>query len=437
MDKKALSLPILISLVVGNMVGTGIYMLPASLAQYGTIALLAWVLTAAGALLLAITFVNLNKRFPKTGGPYAFCKAAFGRIGGFIVAYVYWSSNMISIAGIAVASIGYLGFIWPALNAGSTAYHPLLVLVAELAIVWLFTLVNIFGIHGAGIVQLFLTIMKMLPLLAVSLIGLAYIHPANFSHAASGNISYFAALSSAATLTFWAFIGLETATIPAENTLGPKDISRATIYGVIISSLIYFLSTFVLMGMIPMEHLKNSQFPFAEAGTLLFGSGAATVIALFALISGLGTLNASILVQGEIVFAAARDHLFPHRFAKLSRHDAPVAGQLLSSSLVSVFLMLTIAPTLLKQFNTLALLAGLLTLVIYLATTLAEIKFTLDKKIAFTKLFYGKAFVIAILASGYCLWMISSFDSSMIVVSAVIILLCIPIYKFTLKKLPA
>lgn len=117
MDKKALNLPILISLVVGNMIGTGIYVLPASLAEYGTLSLLAWLYTSLGAIFLALTFANLSKRFPKTGGPYVYCKQAYGKLAGFIVAYTYWVSNLVSIAGIAVASVGYLGFITPVLNA--------------------------------------------------------------------------------------------------------------------------------------------------------------------------------------------------------------------------------------------------------------------------------------------------------------------------------
>src|SRR3990167_2206722 len=176
MDRKALSLPILFSLVIGNMIGTGIYVLPASLAKYGSISLLAWVFTSIGAIFFALTLAALNKRYPKTGGLYVFCREAYGRMVGFIIAYLYWMANLVSIAGIAVASIGYFGFLTPALNANMPGYSPYLALAAELGIVWLFTVINLIGIHTAGVVQLVLTIIKVIPLLLIAIIGLGYIH---------------------------------------------------------------------------------------------------------------------------------------------------------------------------------------------------------------------------------------------------------------------
>lgn len=336
MDKKALSLPILISLVIGNMVGTGIYVLPASLAEYGSLSLLSWVYTSLGAIFLAITFAKLNKRFPKTGGPYVYCKEAFGKLTGFIIAYTYWVSYLVSIAGIAVASVGYLGFILPALNSNTPSYNQYTALIVELGVVWLFTGINLIGIHTAGLVQIFLTFIKLTPLILVSLIGLGSIHLENLTHFTTGNESTIAAFSSAAALTFWAFIGLESATVPAENTQGSRDIYKATVFGTLATSIIYIISTFVIMGMIPSAELQSSQFPFAQAGTILFGSQSAVIIALCAFISGLGALNVCVLIQGQIVFAAARDHLFPKAFAKLSKRDVPVAGQFLSSTIVSL-----------------------------------------------------------------------------------------------------
>lgn len=434
MDRKALSLPILISLVVGNMIGTGIYVLPASLAEYGTISLISWIYTSVGAIFLALTLASLNKRFPKTGGPYVYCKEAYGRLAGFIVAYTYWISNMVSIAGIAVASVGYLGFITPSLNANTSSYDQYIALGCELGIVWLFSIINMIGIHTAGVVQLFLTVIKITPLIIVSLVGLGSIHLANLTQFTPGNESTFTAISSAAAMTFWAFIGLESATVPAENTKGPKDIYKATVYGTMATSFIYILSSFVLMGMIPTTELKSSQFPFAQAGTMLFGSHAAVLIALCAFISGLGALNVCTLIQGQIVFAAARDHMFPRLFAKLSRHDVPIPGQLLSTSLVTLFLILSAEPTLLKQFNNIALLAALLTLLTYFATTMSELKFIIQSHAFKIKSLFTKHMLITLLAAGYSIWMILSFNTKIISIGIMLILLCIPIYFFTVRK---
>lgn len=436
MDKKALSLPILTSLVVGNMIGTGIYMLPASLAAFGSNALIAWVFTSIGALFLALAFAHLNKRYPKTGGPIIYAKQAYGRLIGFIVAYTYWIANLVSIAGIAVAATGYLGFIFPVFNSNTAEYNQFATLGLELGLVWLFTLINIIGVHAAGLVQLILTIAKVIPLVVISLIGLFFIHPEYFSFSGGTLSSNFNAISSAAALTFWSFIGLESATVPAENTKGPKDIYKATVYGTLITGIVYILSTFVLMGMIPTSDLGSSQFPFANAGTLLFGTHAAMFITLCAVLSGLGTLNGCILLQGQIVFAAAREHYFPKRFTKLTKHDVPYAGQILSSALISVLLITTINPTLLKQFNSIALLAALLTLITYFICALAEIKFSFTEKRQRRYALLTRSMLIAILASVYAVWMISSFSKETLIAGLAIFGLAVPIYFAAFKKAP-
>lgn len=433
MDKKALNLPILTSLVVGNMIGTGIYVLPASLAEYGSAAFLAWFYTSIGAMLLALTFSYLNKRFPQTGGPYVYCREAYGTMTGFIMAYVYWISYLVATAGVAVSSIGYLGFIFPSLDANTSAYHPYIALLCELAIVWLFTWINIIGIHAAGVMQIILTVIKVIPLIVITLIGFTHIDLNNFTSLATTSGHQLSAIGSAAALTFWAFIGLESATVPAENTEGPRDIYKATIYGTLLTSIIYIACTFVLMGMLPSSQLQQSQFPFAEAGTLLFGNGAAFIITICAVISGLGTLNACILVEGQVLFAAARDRLFPHQFAKLSKKDAPVASQLLSSTIVSFFLVFTVEPTLLKQFNNIALLAGLLTFIVYLACTLAELKFIIKNKLSINRLIWHRSTWITILASIYSGWMISNFDIDMLLLGMIILILSIPIYFLSMR----
>lgn len=434
MNKKALNLPILVSMVIGNMIGTGIYLLPASLAQFGSISLLAWVYTSLGALLLALTFSFLNKRYPKTGGPYVYCRNAFGKPVGFVVAYTYWISNLVSIAGIAVASIGYLGMLLPTFDANNAQYSAGLVLATEIGAVWFFTLVNLIGLHTAGVLQLILTLIKLLPLVFVIAFGLSHIEWQNLSTITLHHQSNFTALGSAAALTFWAFIGLESATIPAENTESSRDVFKATVYGTLATACIYLLSTFVLMGMIPTDQLARSQFPFAQAGALLFGSQAAWLIALCAVISGLGALNVCVLIQGQIVFAAARDHLFPRVFARLSKHDVPIAAQLLSSCLTTLLLVLTANASLLKQFNYIALLAGVLTLLTYLMTTLAEIKLIYldDKK--WHRLLTSKSFLIAILACAYSTWMLTNFDTQLLFVCVAILLCCVPIYFFTVRK---
>ena len=167
-----------------------------------------------------MTLTSLNKRFPKTGGLYIFCREAYGSLAGSLVAYLYWVSNLVSIAGIAVASISYLGYFNPALDSHSLHYNHFITLLVELGTVWLFTTINIIGIHTAGIIQLVLTIVKIVPLLVIALLGLQYVSLDNFNTASSlepFNVSSLSLIGSAAALTFWAYIGIESATIPAEE----------------------------------------------------------------------------------------------------------------------------------------------------------------------------------------------------------------------------
>jgi APA family basic amino acid/polyamine antiporter len=333
---------------------------------------------------------------------------------------------LVAIAALSVASVGYLGFLSPAFDSNSASYNHLGTLAVEIGFVWLFTLINLIGVHTAGVVQLLLTIIKISPLIVITLIGFGSIHFDNLTQFTVGGKSSFSAFNSAAAITFWAFLGLEAATVPAENTQGPRDIFKATVFGTTVASIIYITSTFVLMGMFPLDQLTHTQFPFADAASKLFGVNVGAIMASCAVISGLGALNGCILVQGQIVFAAARDSLFPHHFAKLSKHDVPIAGQLFSGLVISLFLILTIDPVLLKHFNSTAMFASLLTLIVYFVSMLAEIKFARKT--------FSTTLVVALIAAAYAIWMISSFEKSQLISALVLFILAVPIYIFIVRK---
>lgn len=428
MDRNALSLPILLSLVVGNMIGTGIYTLPAALAQYGSYSFIAWVVTSLGAIFFALTLTSLNKRYPETGGLYIFCRHAYGRMVGSVVGYLYLLGNTVAIAGLTVGLIPYVGFIWPQFSAKSALYNQHSTLVLELGIVWLFTLINIIGLHAAGMVQVILTITKLLPLLLISLLGFGYVHVSNLTAPSISSLPAFTAVSNAAMLTFWSYIGIESAVIPAESTHGSRDVYRATIYGTVVTSLIYMVSTFVLLGMFSAQALQSAPYPFASAGELIFGPKSAFFIALCAVVSGLGALNVTILIQGQIIFAAARDQIFPKRLARLSKHDVPIAALVLSSILVSVLLAFTISPKILEQFDNIILLSSLFTLMAYLASAASEIKFLYRDNGWSMSLLNRREIWFAFIATSYCVWMISSFSRLFLLIGASCAILFAVIY---------
>ena len=163
--KKKIGLWICIALVIGNMIGSGIFLLPSSLAVYGGVSMLGWLATTVGALMTALVFVRLSRKFPKQGGPYRYAYDQFGSFAGFCVAWSYWVSIWCGNAAIAVAAVTYLGFFWPELQQS-----PLLSVMVTLSFVWLITLLNLKGVRQAGIFQLITTILKFIPLAIIALI---------------------------------------------------------------------------------------------------------------------------------------------------------------------------------------------------------------------------------------------------------------------------
>ena len=192
------------ALVVGNMIGSGIFLLPSSLAAFGPISLVGWIVTAGGAIALALIFGRLATTTPKTGGPYAYAREGFGDFAGFLIAWGYWIALWSGNAAVAVAFAGYMSFLVPIVGESQIAG-----LVAALGPIWLLTWMNIRGVQEAGIIQLVTTVMKLVPILALIVFGVAYIDTANFTPVNVSGQSAISAISACAALTLWAFIGLE------------------------------------------------------------------------------------------------------------------------------------------------------------------------------------------------------------------------------------
>jgi APA family basic amino acid/polyamine antiporter len=432
--KKGLGLWMLTALVAGNMIGSGIFLLPASLANYGSISMLSWIFTSVGALLLALVFAKLSSIIPRTGGPYAYCREAYGDFVGFQMAYNYWIALWVGNAAIAVAFTGYLGVFWHALNN-----NPLLSFFVSAGTVWLMTLINIIGVRQAGMVQLITTILKLLPLVLIATVGLFFIHPHNLMDFNISGKSNFSALTGAATLTLWAFVGLESATVPAGNVQdASRVIPRATILGTSITALVYILSSLAIMGIIPAVELAHSNAPYAHAAQVIFGPVGGFLVAAGAVISCFGALNGWTLLQGQVPMAAARDGLFPQTFAKESKNGTPVFGLVFTSMLVTLLLLLTLSSNLVKQFTFIILLATLSSLIPYLFTTMAElIIFFRDRERFNGKRFIGSC-IIAIFAGIYAFWTIAGSGEDTVFYGTLLFFTSVPIYvwmKFSKKTL--
>jgi basic amino acid/polyamine antiporter, APA family len=431
---QKLSFLMLVALVVGNMVGAGIYLLPASLAPYGSMAIFAWCLTAVGALVLALMFANLSRTLVKTGGPYAYCRAGFGDFVGFLVAYNYWIAVWVGNAAVVVSLVSYLGTFFPVLDEHTLNYNAWVSFTVKIAFVWGVTLLNSFGVRRAGEFQLFTLLLKLLPLCAIIIFGIWLIDGHQVFHTAplSGKISPISALTSAATLTLWAFIGLESATIPAESAEDVRDISKATIWGTLIAALLYLLTTIVVMGIISPVHLQTASAPFSDVAALIFGSKFAFIIGISAVFSCLGSLNGWILMQGQVPMAAARDNLFPSIFKKENRYGAPIYGLVISSCFVTLILLLTTRQSLIAQFTFITLLATFAFLIPYFLTAMADLVLLKKNPENLDKKRLRKAVLIAVLSGVYAFWMLVGAGKETVFYGVLLFLSSVPVYVLML-----
>ncbi|MBS0358231.1 MAG: amino acid permease [Proteobacteria bacterium] len=408
------------------MIGSGIFLLPASLAAFGSISILGWIFTATGALFLALLFARLSNIMPKVGGPYAYCREAFGDFIGFQVAYNYWIALWVGNAAIVVAFVGYLGVFLPHLN-----HNPWRTFSVCVITVWILTIVNILGIRKAGVLQLVTTILKLLPLVALATYGLFFIHPENLSHFNVSGESNFTALTSVAAMTLWAFIGMESATVPAEDVENPtRNIPLATIVGTSVTALVYIFSTIAIMGIIPLQELAHSTAPYADAASVLFGPIGRNIIALGAAISCFGALNGWTLLQGQVPMAAARDGLFPESFARKTKVGTPITALIVSATLITLLLFLTVNSSLVKQFTFIILLATLSTLIPYLFSAMAQIIIFMKNREAFKLGVFIKSMIISIVAFIYSYWAVIGSGEKIVYYGTLLFFSAIPIYAW-------
>jgi APA family basic amino acid/polyamine antiporter len=422
--KKELGFWMTTALVVGNMVGSGVFLLPASLAIYGGISIFGWIFTTIGAILLAFVFSQLSRMVPGTGGPYIYTRRGFGDFAGFIVAWGYWISIQAGNAAIAVAMVGYLTVFWPIISN-----NPLLAALIALSGIWLLTLVNIRGVRSAGYMQLLTTVIKLLPLVAIAIFGFLYFDGGNFRPFNVSGQSNFSAITATAALTLWAFCGLESATVPAENVKDPeRTIPRATILGTLISSSVYIFGTIAVMGIIKPLALAKSTAPFSDAANLIWGSWTGYAVAIGAAVSCFGALNGWILLQGQIPLAAAKDNLFPKIFRRLSKRGTPASGLIISSTFITLLIFMNYTRTLVELFTFIILLAVLTALLPYIFSTMAELMILIKDHRQFRRRTIIRSSIISVLAFLYSLWAIAGSGRDTVYWGFILVLAGLPVY---------
>jgi len=423
------------ALVLGNIIGTAVFMLPVALAPYGLNSVPAWLFTAAGAMMLAYVFARLARDLPESGGPFAYTRAAFGPFAGFVVAWGYWISIWVGNAAISTGSVAYMGAVVPELTATPQASA-----FAAVALIWLFTAINLLGVRSMGTVQVVTSALKLVLLVAVIGLGALLLlrDPAPISTAMSATHFEFTAITAAATLTLWAMLGLESATVPADKVENPeRNIPRATLLGTGLAALISLLACGIVQVLIPAEELAQSTAPFAEVIRVLLGDGAAIALAVFATISGLGALNGWTMLQAELPAAMAKSGVFPPVFASVSSRNVPVFGLVFTSTLASALVLANSSRTLASLYTFMILISTSATLVLYLAVALAAIRLQRAGRVRPTAAGAGLLLACGTLGALYSIWTLVGAGGEAFAWCLALLAAGVPVYWWQRRQLGA
>ncbi|WP_462265936.1 amino acid permease [Mucilaginibacter sp.] len=423
-SQKKLGLWTSTSLVVGNMIGAGVFLMPAALASFGSISLLGWLFSAIGAFFLARVFGNLSRLLPQvTGGPYAYTRSGFGDFAGFLVAWSYAIALSCANAAIVISWVSALSVFFPVL-----ATHTVAAAGTGLVTIWLLTWINTRGVVVSGRLQLATTILKILPLIIVGIGGLFFIRAENFHPFNSSGTSVFGAITTTAAFTVFALVGIESASVPAGNVSNPeRTIPRATLLGLLIAVLVYFTGSISIMGMIPATQLRHSLTPYADAAQQLFGPQARYWVSGGIAIAAFGALNGWILVQGQVLYAIAKDRLFPALFARENNKQVPYMGMIINSILVSLFMLINYTKGLVDQFKLLMSLAVFMVFIPYLFSSMAYLMVRLKHRERITGNVTG-AILLALLAFAFSLWAIAGTGEKAVYSGFIGLMASVPVY---------
>jgi arginine:agmatine antiporter len=407
--------------VTGNMVGSGLFLLPATLGTLGGISIFTWLLATAGALLIATVFARLGVLAPWAGGPYAYARAMLGRYVGFQTNYVYWISCWVGNVGIALAVTGYAAELLPWLKG------PLPSAFATAAVVWLMVGANIWGPRIVGGVEATAMFIGLAPVLLLGVVGWAWFDPQIFWD--SWNVSgkpAIEAVPASLILVFWAFTGLESAAVASEVIENPRrNLPIAVLSGVAIAAVIYTASCTVLMGIVPAKELAESSAPFALVAGRTLGPAAATIIAFTTMLKAAGTHGGWTLVSAATAKAAAEDGSFPALFARTDRRGVPVRSFVIHGLLMTVAVFATISPTIGQQFSKLIDVSVLYSLTAYLYSSIS-----LCLMRPLSEPGAKRDWAVAILAGLFSIWVIVASDPQLLIIGVAILLTSIPLYPF-------
>ena len=428
---KGLGLTSATTLVVGSIIGTGVFTMPAVMAGAGTVSILTLAVISVCAVLLGVMFGQLTRRIPTSdGGLYAYARHEFGDFAGFVTAWCYWITCWAGNAAIVSSWVLYVESLFGIENP-STGTNLLIAMTG----LWVPALVNLGGLRGMAWFQNVTVVLKYVPLLLVGVLGWFFVQSANFPAFNASGGSLFDAVSIAAGVALFSFIGVECAAIAAGRVSNPRvNVGRASVLGTAASAFLYIAVTAAVMGLVPHDALVTDGAPFVAAFQTMFGSAAwvGKTVALVAVVSGIGALNGWTMVTAEMPFVAAREGLFPRQFAWTNRREAPWFGIVVSTIVASVLMAYSYAGGTvgLKVFNYLVALSVVTVAIPYFMSATAQLAYLVSRRRKVQGARLARDVAISVTSLLFSLWVTASSGYQAVYQAILMLLVGLPVYAF-------
>ncbi len=426
---RKLGLPSATALVIGSIIGTGVFTMPAVMAGAGTSSILTLVAISAGAILLGLMFGQLTKRVPNNeGGLYAYARHEFGDFAGYLTAWCYWIACWAGNAAIVSSWVLYVESLFGIGNPSAWVNWGI-----ALTGLWIPAAINLVGVRQMAIFQNITVVLKFLPLLLVGTLGWFFVTSANFGPFNASGGSLYDAVNLAAGVALFSFIGVECASVAAGRVENPRrNVGRASVIGTGASALLYVAVTAAVMGLVPHDQLVDDGAPFVAAFNAMFDGGwLGKLVALTAVISGIGALNGWTMVTAEMPFAAAKDGLFPAAFAKVNRNQVPWVGVIASTVVASLLMAWSYSgQTGLKVFTYLVYLSVVTVAIPYFISACAQLAFLVSRRRTVDGWALARDLSISVVGGAFSLWVTFASGYQSVYQAMLLLLLGLPLYAF-------
>ena len=420
-------------LTMVNMMGSGIIMLPTKLAEIGTISIVSWLVTAVGSTALAYAFAQCGMFSKKSGGMGGYAEYSFGKAGNFMANYTYGVSLVIANTAIAISAVGYGSeFLGATLS-------PLSIALWTIFTLWLATVLNFGGARITGNISSFTIWGVIIPVVGISIIGWKWFDGTMYVNSWNPhNVPTFEAIGVSISMTLWAFLGLESACANADAVENPeKNVPIAVLGGTLGAAVIYIVSTNVIAGIVPNLELANSTAPFGLAFAHMFNETIGKVIMGLMVMSCFGSLLGWQFTIAQVFKSSAEEGYFPAFFKKVTSKDAPIVGMVTITALQSLLSLMTISPSLNKQFNVLVDLAVVTNVIPYLLSMAALAVLLKAENVAPQK--YKTTVFVAFIGSLYSIYALYAAGEQAMLYGSIVTFIGWTLYgfvsyKFDLKK---